>query len=416
MASRVTTTIWAQLRRNVHTKSWKLPVSPGGTLKARLPTTCSLVIHPLDPHTSDWTQAHVDMHVLGETDDSFISEETAKQVCESFEASIISDVEPGRNFIQLESSPDTTPTSLARGIHKLRSWLGDPLRGEKPLFDSRIIFHVYIPGKFDLDIELLNGNVIINDTIEGDIRITTKDANVISKSKLKSMYVDIDVDDGDISLNGIQGNLSIRSGKGFVDISKIQGPCVRVISESGDVQVRALYADYAMFKSKEGIVRLGTAQGYTKIRTMEGDIEVAGVEGRLDIETDCGDVEANLSVPRTVTMRSRSGDIAVGLPDGITGCILLEGGVGIDIDDNVGFRKVNEDGQIVKGRVGHGKENEQNHEQFASVHARAPAGDVSVSRKCWAAATLYPSKEHDKQAFPRWVNVLKDDKFSIEGK
>lgn len=70
---------------------------------------------------------------------------------------------------------------------------------------------------------------------------------------------------------------------------------------------------------------------------MESDIEVVSVEGRLDIETDCEDVEANLSVPKTVTMTSGTGDIAVGLPDGITGFIVPEVRICIEIDEEVSF-------------------------------------------------------------------------------
>lgn len=393
----------ALTRRKLHTKSWNVPASPGGTLKVRLPTTCSVKIYPLDPHTHDWKRAQVDMHVLGETDDSFIAEESARQVTEQFNASVISDHEPGRSFIQLEAPPETTPTTLARNIHLLRGWIGGPFRGERPLFDCRIILHVGIPGRFDLDVEVADGAVSVDESFEGDVKIHTRRADVLI-AKLKSMFVDIDVDDGNISADVVQGNVSVRCMTGNIDVGRVQGPAVRMVTDVGDIQVRAMYADYAMMRSREGTVRLGCAQGYTKIRTVEGNVEVGGVEGRLDIESDAGDVEANLSVPHTVSMRSRYGDIAIGLSEAMKASFLFEGGKTVDIDKRVNFHALESDGDstIVRGEVGAIGLDDRSGAGVGSVHARAPSGDVAVCRQGWGAG-LYHSQDGKEESFPRWV-------------
>lgn len=414
-------------------------------MKVRIPKSCLLTVYPLDPHRHDWTYALVDMHVVGECAKNRVSNECATQATESFEARVFSDAEPGRNFLQIEAPPESNSHAVARSVHRLRSWLiggsssssssssvskASEYSSDKPtiddmhsgsektgLYDCQVALHIGIPGRFDLDIEVAHGSVTLTDTFEGDVKIYSSSADIIA-NRLKSMYVDIDVsDDGDVCMNAVQGNLSLRSNHGLIDIGKVQGPAVRMITESSDVQVRALYADYSMIRSRDGTVRLGGAQGYTKIRTNEGNVEVAGADGRLDIESDCGDIEANLVVPKTVSMRSRKGDIAVGLPDHMVGNVLFEGGNQLNIDSDVDLivdqhLTADDDSNsssspsdlplsqgIVKGHVGVSQDDVSD-DQFASVHARAPTGDVCVARQSWG-AMLYGNGE--KKKFPRWI-------------
>lgn len=393
------------LRRCLHVKSWDLPVSPGGTLKVRLPTKCYVRISPLDPHSTNWDQARVDMEVLGESDADFISSETAERVTAELNVQVISDHEPGRNFLQLEAPPESAPTALARHFHHLRAWIGGPFRGHRPLFDSRVIFDVRIPGKFDLDIEMTSGAVELREVFEGDVKIQSGDADV-AVNKLKSMYIDIETDSGDFTASVLQGNVSVRCCAGRVDVGRIQGPIVKLVTDSGDLQARAMYADYAMLRSKEGTVRLGGAHGYTKVRTGEGNIEAMGVEGRFDVETDSGDVEANLSVPKVVSIRSRTGDVSLGLPETFTSSFLFEGGASVDIDEAVLPSTVRQKGRqnIVRGTVSRGEDVQSVGESVPSIYARAPRGDVVIKKQSWGEG-MHSAQRGAKERFPRWVVV-----------
>lgn len=363
-------------RRNLHVQSWNLPASPGGTLKIRLPTTCTLNISSLDPHKTDWTTANIHLEILPETDGGFISEETARQVADHIGISALADREPGRNYLQIEAPPESTPTAFARTLHAIRAWIGGPFRSHRPRFASHVVLHAFVPARFDLDVELRDGGVTVNDTFEGDVKIHTTSADV-KVEKLKSMYVDIEADDGDVEGGVLQGNVSIRTAAGNVEIGRVQGPSVRVVTATGDVKTSAMYADYASIRTNEGTVKLGGAQGYVKVRTVEGDVEVSGVEGRLDVETDVGDVEANLSVPRIVSIKSRCGDIQMGVENGLAAAFLLEGGESVHIGEGVVFRRDVEEGAVVRGTI------EGETEDKASVHARAPNGDVLVRRRVW---------------------------------
>lgn len=377
-------------------------MSPGGTLKARLPLTCSLKVYALDPHTHDWNEAKVDMHVVSTAEGVPLSEESAQKVTTAFNVSVTADHEPGRNFLQLEAPVEPARTALARGVHQLRSWLGGPLRGERPLFDSRVVFDVGVPGRFDLDVELAGGTLAVEGTLEGDVRVYAGSADIVLR-RLKSMYVDVEADDGDVFVDAAHGNVSVRTTAGNIDFGRLQGPSVRLVTDSGDVQVRVLYADYAMTRTREGTVRLGGAQGHTKIRTVEGNVEIAGVEGRLDVETDAGDVEANLSVPETVSMRSRYGDIVVGLPEAVDANLLFQAGGNMEIDSRVGFHESDgkEEHSIIRGHV-RTERTKKVDDSYVSIHARAPSGDVSVTRHSWG-AKLYSLTRKGVETFPRWI-------------
>lgn len=357
-------------------------------------------IAPLDPHKSNWDHARVDMEVLGESDDDFISQETAESVAEEMNVNVLADYEPGRNFLQVEAPPEGTPTALARNLHYIRAWIGGPFRGHRPLFDSRIILDIGVPGRFDLDIEVTSGSVEVVDVFEGDVKIQSGSAH-IAVNKLKSMYIDLETESGDISGSVLQGNLTVRSGNGRVDIGRIQGPSVRMVTDSGDIQARALYADYAMLRSRQGTVRLGGAQGYTKVRTVEGSVEVAGVEGRLDVETDRGDVEASLSLPRVVSIRTRHGDVSLGLSDALNASLLLEGGESLNVDEGLLSREGPREsgGKMMRGEMTRGPDTEQR----ASVHARAPVGDIVVKKQSWG-ERVQSSPAGVREQFPRWVS------------
>ena len=388
--------VFSLLRRSLHAKSWTLPVDPGGTLKVRLPTTCVVRISPLNPHVSAWDHARVDLSVLGETDDTFVDEETAARVSRALRLSVAADAEPGRAVLMVEAPPESVPTALARTVHMMRAWVGGPFRAHRGIFDSRVIVDVALPGKFDLDVEVDAGGVEVDGAFQGNVKIQSGAAD-IAVNVLKSMYIDLESESGDVSGAVLQGNLSVRADNGRVNVGRVQGPSVRIVSACGDIEARALYAEYAMLRSRDGAVRLGGAQGYTKVRTVKGDVEVAGVEGRLDVETDSGDVEASLSLPRVVSIRTRRGDVRLGLPEDLKAEVMLEGET-LDVQNGVLEREEGE-GKMVRGEMGEG----DGQGDRGSVHARAPVGDVVVRKQSWQ-ERMRSSPDGTKEEFPRWVS------------
>lgn len=370
--------LFSPLRRFVHVRTWTVPTAPGGTLKLRLPFTATVQIAPLSPHTSDWKSAQVSLSVLGETDDTFISEETAQAVATNKQMFVSADTQRGHSYVRVEGAEEEgTITSVARKLHQLRRWMGGVFKGEGTMFDARLGVDVLIPGKFDVDVEVEDGSIEVHEKIEGDVRILGGKAG-IDVNNVKGTHIDIESVEGDIKAGVLQGKLSVRSHEGLVELGRVQGPSAKVVCGGSDVRVNALYATRATIRTREGGVKLGGAQGCTRIRTVEGDVLAVGVEGRLEVETDSGDVTIGLSVPEVVNVRSRSGDVTVGLAERKAEMMAL-GGAEVDVEEGV-LRGVSreEGGKVLKGEVV-GREDGE----MGSVYIRAPNGDVVVRREEW---------------------------------
>jgi hypothetical protein len=425
--------------RKVQTAAWNLPISPGGTLKVRLPTVCTLRVSALDPRTADggWDRAHITLHVEPHAGGAPISAEEASRVADGFGLAVVTDYEPGKNFLQLETLRESESDTIKRFVHVVRAWLGGPFRASRPQYDSNVVVDVRLPGKFDLDLEVHDGAVEVADTFEGDVKIFTDHADV-TVNRLKSMYIDIEAGDGDVTACMLQGNASVRSRQGNIDIAKAQGPSVAINSREGDVQARAVYADYASVRTLSGSVRLGGAQGRMYIRTADGNVEVAGVEGRLDVETDSGDVEAQLSVPEKISLRSRVGDIAISVPPSLHAKLMLNASErGIDVDPSLVIdeadlatkrssrvhpsapgkvsRPARSKNAIVRGWLGvqgssvvtsgirGAVEANAKSDVPITLYARAPNGEITLNPGIWAGfATADP---HSRTRFPRWPSA-----------
>jgi len=78
---------------------------------------------------------------------------------------------------------------------------------------------------------------------------------------------------------------------------------------------------------------------------------------------------------------------------------MFEGGAGVSVADGVGLRREEAPQGIVKGVIGADVAGE---DERATVHARAPNGDVEVRRESWS-PNAAASSGGNGEAFPRWV-------------
>lgn len=402
-------------RRHIQTNSWTLPIAPGGVLKARIPTVATLRVRVADPEGgTGWNAARVALHVEPRSGGSPITEDEAVRVARGFGITVAADYEPGKNFLLLETTRESGPESLSRFLHFFRSWVGGPFRVNRPQYDSDVIVDVQLPGRFDLDLEVQDGVVDVGDTFKGNVKIFTEYADV-KVNRLKSMYIDIESREGDVSAVSLQGNVSMRTHEGAVDLGKVQGPNFKLTTADGSVQARAVYADHTSVRTGDGDVLLGGAQGYTKVRTVRGSVEVAGVEGRLDVETDCGDVEAQLSSPDSVSLRSRTGDISIAAPPAVHAKVCLQSLSAPSVDPRFATSgrsdaKVQHTGAIdnisMRGWIGEKPLAEIGSEVKAprTIFARAPSGDISLAPGEWGGFVQTVTKGAATR-FPRWATA-----------
>lgn len=347
--------------RHLHLSAGKVHVDPGGILKVRLPKSCTLNVSPLNPHKFDWNHVCVSIDTPEQDDgpQEKVVQEKAGQIIDQIGLHFISETHGERSCVTIEA-PNLAENSSV---------------------------HVELPGLFDLDLCTGSGTVNINGTIEGDVRVHSKDANV-KVDKLKSMFVDIQSDGGDVLADIIQGNITICTSRGDINIGKMQGPSVFLSSGVGNVHARAMYVENAIIQTKSGDIRLKGAQGSTSISTVSGDAYIGAVQGSLKVDTATGDIAVQLSHPKAVSLSSQSGDISVAIPDEKLNLKLL--GDQISVDPAVTLIDVvkDENSQSISGsycpssasgvsNIGFGKRD------YPSIKAQSNRGDVSLRLEKW---------------------------------
>lgn len=137
----------------------------------------------------------------------------------------------------------------------------------------------------------------------------------------------------DIDLAGEYAACVLRSGSGQVDVETLTAPSqvetgsgdvtiqvchgeLRVKSGSGDVRVGHAEAG-ASVSTGSGDVRIETAHGPTAVKTGSGDLLVGDAHDDVSLATASGDLIITTARRGRVTMRSASGDVQVGVPQGL---------------------------------------------------------------------------------------------------
>ena len=142
----------------------------------------------------------------------------------------------------------------------------------------------------DIDIRVLNGDIYAH-TSSGDIEIR----------ELKAARGNISTSSGDVDITEMSGNISMKTSSGDVTIDKADGP-VSVRCSSGDVKIDEVTGDL-------------------ELNTSSGDVDVRGAGGSVDISTSSGYARVDLinagAKRNRVSIRSRSGEISLGVPAGI---------------------------------------------------------------------------------------------------
>lgn len=381
--------------RELRTVSRQLDTEPDVTLKVRIPRRCDLLITSRDPQDYEgesWKNASVTLDV--EKADptksesrkvTGVSEEEARRVTSEFGLR----VEERRGVILLEAAEVGRPLWLAEVFRSWRSWLmGLFWRSTEGRQGLRVGVNVEVPGKCNLDLEVAQGSIEVHQTFEGNVRIVSDSASV-KLNRLKSLYIDLESQSGSIEGAMLQGNVDVRTKWGSIDMKKVQGPRVTLMVGKGDVQVGAIYTERGVLQTQRGDINARAAHGVIYVRTNKGSVKLAGVEGQLDIEVIKGDIDAQISVPRRVCVKSSAGDVALGLPAAVRARVYLEGATNIDVSEAFRFAVV--DGQdesfidgileskdVVADSIESGEESD-----MPSVVAQAPTGGLVVSQREW---------------------------------
>jgi DUF4097 and DUF4098 domain-containing protein YvlB len=118
----------------------------------------------------------------------------------------------------------------------------------------------------------------------------------------------------DVVARGALGALRVRSASGDVRADDVVRADVTLAS--GDARLE-IVRDSADFRSTSGDIALGSVGGRLVASLTSGDIHIDELAGDGDVECASGDVTIRRSTGASVTIRTVSGDIRLGLPTGV---------------------------------------------------------------------------------------------------
>ena len=110
----------------------------------------------------------------------------------------------------------------------------------------------------------------------------------------KSCDVDLSTDDGDITIENINGDIDIKTDDGSVSLARIVGD-IKVRSNDGSVSIQEFNSDVNLqragwidIQTDDGSVTMSRVVGDIKVRINDGSTKVQEVAGNVNIESDDG--------------------------------------------------------------------------------------------------------------------------------
>ena len=155
--------------------------------------------------------------------------------------------------------------------------------------DARVVVHIEIraPERSDLDVEVEDGDLIVQG-FEGELELTAEDGNM--RVLDCGGRVAASAEDGDVELMGVHGDVSATLEDG--DLS-VQGTLSRLIADTEDgnmdIEVRqdsAMQGDWSV-RAEDGRIRLSLPEGFAadlNVQVDDGSIEIdqpVTIQGRF---------------------------------------------------------------------------------------------------------------------------------------
>ena len=202
--------------------------------------------------------------------------------------------------------------------------------------------HVYVPSKFDLELQTMGGSINITGVegdfngqtmggslklsgLNGEIGMTTMGGSIqLDNSKLdgelKTMGGSIDFDNvtGGVKATTMGGSVSMKNkkGKSSKDINE-----VKISTMGGEIHVDDA-PNGADVHTMGGDITVNSAKKFVKAKTMGGDINIEEIDGWVKATTMGGDITVNMvgdasGSDQSVELSSMGGEIVLTLPKNI---------------------------------------------------------------------------------------------------
>ena len=193
-----------------------------------------------------------------------------------------------------------------------------------------------IPPRFcGVDVASGGGDVHVTSVVEATVRVSS-DGGAVTLGSVKGAAARVDTRGGALSAKNLTADAAVDTAGGAVNIHKLVGRRVRVRSLGGDVVVDAAYVAVLDVDTAGGALELGEARVGRRwnAKTRGGAFEARGFAGDGDarclVDTSGGAcaLELRAEAAGSLRVRTRGGDVALGVPEGFAADLRVSGRVG----------------------------------------------------------------------------------------
>jgi len=166
-------------------------------------------------------------------------------------------------------------------------------------------FEIQVPERFNLDVETQGGNLTLEDTLQGEARLTTAGgeihtAEITGPTKLETAgggitlgkmdsRVEARTAGGDIRAGDINGEAVLETSGGGIVAGQINGT-LRAETAGGDVVVAGGTGNVNA-QTAGGQIQIGPVSGAVRAETAGGSIRLQGARGKVVCETAGGSID-----------------------------------------------------------------------------------------------------------------------------
>jgi DUF4097 and DUF4098 domain-containing protein YvlB len=141
---------------------------------------------------------------------------------------------------------------------------------------------------------------------------------VISVSLPADLDMEIETDDGDVSVEAVSGKLELRTSDGDVHVGVASGPEAIITSSDGDIVVDELDSPTSKITTSDGDIRARRiVSGEVRIGTSDGDIRIDDVGGTVSARSSDGDISVEADVFQELSLQTADGDIEIRTSAGV---------------------------------------------------------------------------------------------------
>ena len=193
-----------------------------------------------------------------------------------------------------------------------------------------------IPPRFcGVDVASGGGDVHVASVVEATVRVSS-DGGAVTLGSVKGAAARVDTRGGALSAKNLTADAAVDTAGGAVNIHKLVGRRVRVRSLGGGVVVDAAYVAVLDVDTAGGALELGEARVGRRwnAKTRGGAFEARGFAGDGDarclVDTSGGAcaLELRAEAAGSLRVRTRGGDVALGVPEGFAADLRVSGRVG----------------------------------------------------------------------------------------